>query len=246
MPARTRRALPGSRCARRRRRSGRRGAASRPRRAGRDPLADPARSGRGRCRPRTCAALTVQAASASAGLSPSCVQASVQTTGRLSQYALPGLKSVASATAAPASTSARAGGIGRPRKSAATGSSTPTTSLAARAATPCRARRLEVVDRAGAELDREWHGAELGELIAVQSQRQPGGATGLQVAPRLVDVERAALDEDVRGRGDARRVRGAPRGSPSRRRRRRPAARAGLRARRARSGTPPAAAIAAS
>ena len=46
----------------------------------------------------TCAALTVQAASASAGESFSCVAASEQTRGRLSQKALPGLKSVASAT----------------------------------------------------------------------------------------------------------------------------------------------------
>ena len=49
---------------------------------------------------------------------------------------LPGLKSVASATAAPASASARPGGIGRPRKSALAGRSTPTTSLAASSRTP--------------------------------------------------------------------------------------------------------------
>ena len=60
----------------------------------------------------------MQAVSASAGESFSCVAASEQQSGRLSQKALPGLKSVASATAAPASTRARPGGIGLPRKSA--------------------------------------------------------------------------------------------------------------------------------
>ena len=64
------------------------------------------------------------------------MQASEQTSGRLSQNALPGLKSVASAIAAPASASARAGGIGLPRKSALAGRRTPTTSLAASAEMP--------------------------------------------------------------------------------------------------------------
>src|SRR4029078_1349471 len=54
-------------------------------------------------KPRTCAALTVDAARPSSGAGPSWVHARVQTTGRLSQNALPGLKSVASAITAPAS-----------------------------------------------------------------------------------------------------------------------------------------------
>ena len=83
-----------------------------------------------------CAAFTVHAHRASSGAIRSCVAASEQTSGRLSQNALPGLKSVARATAAPASISARAGGIGRPRKRALAGRSTPVTSLAASAATP--------------------------------------------------------------------------------------------------------------
>src|SRR4029079_8766058 len=87
-------------------------------------------------RSSTCAAFTVHAESASSGASSSCVAASEQTSGRLSQKALPGLKSVASAIAAPASTSARPRGIRRPRKSALAGSRTPVTSLSASAAAP--------------------------------------------------------------------------------------------------------------
>ena len=79
----------------------------------------------------TWAALTVQAPSASAGESRSCVQAMEQTSGRLSQKELPGLKSVARATAAPASRRLLAGGMGRPRKSALAGRRTDTTSEAA-------------------------------------------------------------------------------------------------------------------
>jgi len=84
-------------------------------------------------RPRTWAALTVQAASAATGPSPIWVHASVIATGNRSQYALPGLKSVASATIAPASSRSCPGGMGRPRKSAATGSRTAATSLRASA-----------------------------------------------------------------------------------------------------------------
>ena len=80
--------------------------------------------------------MTVHAASASPGERRSWVAASAQTSGRLSQNELPGLKSVASATAAPASTRARAGGIGRPRTRALAGSSDRDDALAARAATP--------------------------------------------------------------------------------------------------------------
>ena len=56
--------------------------------------------------------------------------------GRLSQKALPGLKSVAIATIAPASTNARPGGIGRPSVRAAAGRRTAVTSLAASERTP--------------------------------------------------------------------------------------------------------------
>ena len=125
------------------------------------------------------------------------MQASERTSGRLSQNALPGLKSVASAISAPASASARAGGIGRPRKSALAGRSTPTTSLDGERGDAGRARRLEMVDRARTELDRERDRARLGELVAVQSQRKARRAAGLEVAARLVGVERAPLEEDV-------------------------------------------------
>ena len=158
-------------------------------------------------RPRTCAAFTVHAASASAGERPSWVHASEQTSGRLSQNALPGLKSVASATAAPASTSARPGGIGRPRKSALAGSSTPTTSLAASARTPSS----PVASRWSTERAPSSTASGIAplsrELVAVEAQREPGVAARLEVAARLRRVERAALEEDVRRLGEPRRFR---------------------------------------
>ncbi len=64
-----------------------------------------------------------------------------------------------------------------------------------------------MVDRACAELDGERHRPDLGQLIAVEAEREPGGATREQVAACLLDVERPPLDEDVRGDCDARRVR---------------------------------------
>ena len=68
-------------------------------------------------------------------------------------------------------------------------------------------RCFEVVDRSGAELDRQRNCTLLRELVAVQAQRQPGfGASG-EIAPRLVGVERATLEEDVRGLRDLRRRR---------------------------------------
>ena len=59
-----------------------------------------------------------------------------------------------------------------------------------------------MVDGARLELDREVERADLGELVAVQAQREPVLARGLEVAPRLVDVEGAALAEDVGGLGE--------------------------------------------
>ena len=135
------------------------------------------------------------------------MHASEQTTGRLSQNALPGLKSVARAIAAPASTMRLACGIGRSRKSALAGSKTPTTSLRREGADACLACRLEVVDRPRADLDRERNRAELRELVPVQAQCKPCLSARLEIAARLPDVERAALDEDVCGFGDLRRRR---------------------------------------
>jgi hypothetical protein len=60
-----------------------------------------------------------------------------------------------------------------------------------------------VVDRACPELDRERDRALLGELVAVQAEREPGCAARLEVAARLPLVERAALQENVRRLGDA-------------------------------------------
>ena len=66
-------------------------------------------------------------------------------------------------------------------------------------------RRFEMVDRSRAELDRERNRTLLRELVAVQAQRQTRfGASG-EIAPRLVGVERATLEEDVRGLRDFRR-----------------------------------------
>src|SRR5205085_3356080 len=69
------------------------------------------------------------------------------------------------------------------------------------------AGRLEVVDRARAEVDGELDGSLLGELIAVQAERQAGSAARLEIPARLHDVERAALDEDVGSFGHLGRVR---------------------------------------
>ena len=66
------------------------------------------------------------------------------------------------------------------------------------------ARRLEVVDRARAELERERDRAALRELVAVQPQRKACVAARLEIAARLGGVERAAFEEDVGGRRDLR------------------------------------------
>jgi hypothetical protein len=74
----------------------------------------------------------------------------------------------------------------------------------------CDARvagRLEVVDRACAQLDGEGHGAGLRELVAVETQREAGVPARAEIALGLLRVERAALDKDVRGLGDLRRLR---------------------------------------
>src|SRR5882672_514360 len=45
---------------------------------------------------------------------------------------------------------------------------------------PARSRGLEMIDRTGAELDREWDRAGLAELVAVQPERKPGAAARLE------------------------------------------------------------------
>ena len=64
------------------------------------------------------------------------------------------------------------------------------------------AGRFEVVDAPRAELDRERNSAQLVELVAVETKRQPGVAARDEVPARLLGVERAALDEHVRGLGE--------------------------------------------
>ena len=63
-------------------------------------------------------------------------------------------------------------------------------------------RGLEVVDRARAELDRERDRPLLGELVAVEAQREAGVPARFEVPARLRGVERAALEEDVRRLGE--------------------------------------------
>ena len=158
-------------------------------------------------RPSTWAAFTVQAASASAGLSFSWVAASEQTSGRLSQKALPGLKSVASAIAAPASTSARAGRH-RPREEECARGQQHTRDVARRQRGDAfRAGRLEMVDRTRAELDRKRDRTRLRELVAVEPQRQAVRVARLEIAASLRRVERAPLEEDIGRLGELRRIR---------------------------------------
>jgi len=57
-----------------------------------------------------------------------------------------------------------------------------------------------MIHRAGAELDRQRDRALLGELVAVEAKRKTGGTARGQVAASLVDVERAFLEENIRGR----------------------------------------------
>ena len=118
----------------------------------------------------TWAALTVTAPSASDGESPSCVHASEHTSGSDSQNALPGLKSVASAIAPPAPTSSLRAGHRSPENQR--GHRKDHADRVARRELPEAffARRLEVVDRAGAELDRERDRPLLGELVTVHAK----------------------------------------------------------------------------
>ena len=71
------------------------------------------------------------------------------------------------------------------------------TSLPARASTPPVAGCLEMVDRSGSELDRERDRPRLRELVTVEPEREPGLGAGEQVAPRLIHIESAALEEHV-------------------------------------------------
>ena len=63
-----------------------------------------------------------------------------------------------------------------------------------------------MVDAPRAEVDRERDRPALGELVAVQAEREPGRRARLEVAARLRRVERAALEEDVGRVGELRRL----------------------------------------
>ena len=62
--------------------------------------------------------------------------------------------------------------------------------------------RLEVVDGAGAQLDRERDGAALGELVAVEPQGETGVAAGGEITPCLCRIEGTSLEEHVGGIGN--------------------------------------------
>ena len=62
--------------------------------------------------------------------------------------------------------------------------------------------RLEVVDRPRTELDRERYRAHLGQLVPVDAQLEARSPTREQVQAGLLDVERPALDEDIRRNRD--------------------------------------------
>src|SRR5207248_10195230 len=66
--------------------------------------------------------------------------------------------------------------------------------------------RLQMVDGARRELDRERDGAGLRELVAVEPEREAGVAAGGQVPARLLGVERVPLEEDVGGLRELRRL----------------------------------------
>ena len=82
-----------------------------------------------------------------------------------------------------------------------------------------RPRRFEVIDRSRAKLDRELDRAGLGELVAVQPQREAGLGARLEIPTRLRCVERSPLEEDVGGLRDPRLPPAEPprEGSPRRR-----------------------------
>src|SRR5947209_15764169 len=63
-----------------------------------------------------------------------------------------------------------------------------------------------MVDRPGAELDRQRDCPLLGELITVHPKRQARRTASLEVTASLVDVERPLLEEDVCGDGELRRL----------------------------------------
>ena len=69
---------------------------------------------------------------------------------------------------------------------------------------PFVARRLEVVDGASAELDRERDRALLGELVTVQAKLETGSAACVEIAPCLLGGEGPALEKDVGRLGDRR------------------------------------------
>ena len=69
---------------------------------------------------------------------------------------------------------------------------------------PAEPGRLQVVDGSRAELDRQSDRSRLGELIAVESQRQAGRGTRLQVPTCLRSVERSSFEEDVGRFGERR------------------------------------------
>ena len=161
----------------RRRRGGTRGAASRRPRRARRRRRSPARAAlsgrRGRARARRSPCTPRAPPRARAGI---CVAASEQTSGRLSQNALPGVE-VRRERDRGARVDERAAGRHRPvQEERARRAGARRRRRSRRARDAVRPGRLEVVDRPRAELDRERDRARLRELVAVESEREPGVA----------------------------------------------------------------------
>jgi hypothetical protein len=64
-----------------------------------------------------------------------------------------------------------------------------------------------VVDGPGVELDGQVDSSGLGELVGMEPQLQPEAPGLRQVAPRVLDVEGAAFDEDINRFCERRRLR---------------------------------------
>ena len=59
-----------------------------------------------------------------------------------------------------------------------------------------------MIHRARAELDCKWDGSRLGELVTVQAKLEAGLAARAEIPARVVDVECAALEKDIRRLGE--------------------------------------------
>ena len=111
---------------------------------------------------------------------------------------VPGLKSVARATAAPAAMSLRAGGYRfNPRWKFAPGKSVATTFGACQGANIRGRKLVEMVGGGRAKLDAEARGAGAGKLLGVNPWHQAELAACVKHAAAVFHAERAAVAEAV-------------------------------------------------